>query len=95
MSRSGADQIAARIEGEEDEEQEGEAPERGAAVAEEGQRDADDRGQTEHHADVDEDMEEEDAEHTVTVDAAETVGLPLRQVDETQDERQEEQQHAG
>ena len=95
MSRSGADQIAARVEGKEDEEQERKAPERGAAVAEEGQRDADDGRQPQHHADIDEDVEEEDAEHTVAVDAPEAVGLSLGQMDEPQDEGQEEQQHAG
>ena len=38
------DEIAAGVEAEEDEKQDGEAPQRGTAVAEEGQRDADDGG---------------------------------------------------
>lgn len=87
--------MAAGVDAEEDEEEEGEAPERRAAVGEEGQGDADDGGQAEHHADVDEDMEEEDGEDAVAIDAAEGGGLALRQVDEAEDEGEEEQQDAG
>ncbi len=80
---------------EENEEQDGETPERRAAIAEEGQGDADDGGQAEYHPDVDEDVEEEDAQHAVPIDAAKRVWLSLGQMQEAEDEREEEQQHDG
>ena len=87
--------MAAGVDAEEDEQQEGEAPEGGTAVGEEGQGDADDGGEAEHHADIDEDMEEEDRKDTIAVDAAEGAGLALGDVDEAQDEGEEQQQHTG
>ena len=40
-------------------------------------------------------MEEEDAEHAIAIDATEAIGLTLSQMDETEYQRQEEQQHTG
>ena len=65
------------VDANEDEQQDGEAPQRGAAVAEEREGDADDRRQTEHHADVDEQVEQEDAYQRIAVDTPEAVGLPF------------------
>ena len=87
--------IATCIHAEEDEEQDGEAPERGTAVTEEGQRNADDRGETQHHADIDEDVEEEDAHDGIAVDAPKGVGLAFGKVDEAQDESQEQTENDG
>lgn len=50
-------QIAACIDPQEDEQQDGESPQRRAAITEERQRDADYRRETKHHAYVDEHME--------------------------------------
>lgn len=74
-------QFPAGVEAEEDAQQDGETPERTAAIAEEGQGDADDRRQTQHHAHVDEDVEKEDAQHTVAIDAAELKRLSFSQMD--------------
>ena len=71
---------SSHINAQEDEEQEGEAPEGGAAVAEEGEWYADDGHEAKYHADVDEDVEEEDGEDTVAIDASEGVGLSLGHV---------------
>lgn len=60
-------QIPARIYPEEDEQQYREAPKRRAAVREERQRDADDRRQSQDHPDIDEQVEEEYAQHAVAV----------------------------
>lgn len=85
-------EIAASINAEEDEEQQCEAPKRRAAVAEEGQWNTDDRREAQHHAHIDEHMEEEDAQHTVAIDTSELERLSLGKVDETEYQRQEEQQ---
>ena len=53
--------MAACIDAQEDEKQEGEAPKGGTTVGKERQGDADDGREAQHHAYVDEDMEEEDA----------------------------------
>ena len=78
----GTYQIAAGIDTQEDEKKEGEAPERGTTIAEERQRDTNDGRQAEHHADIDKDVEEEDAQNTVAVDTPEGVRLAFRQVNE-------------
>ena len=78
--------IASGIHTEENEEQQREAPKRTAAIAEEGQRNANYGGQSQHHADIDEEMKEEDAQYAVSIDAAKGVGLSLCQIDEPQDE---------
>ena len=87
--------LVAGVDAQKDEEQQGEAPKGGAAVAEEGQRNAYDGHDAHYHAHVDEQMEEEDAQHAVAVDAAEAGELPLAQPHEAQDEREEEEQHSG
>lgn len=46
--------VAFGVHAQEDEQQNGESPERTATVGKEGQRDADDGRQAQHHADVDE-----------------------------------------
>ena len=47
------------IKSQQDEEQKREAPQRGAAIAEEGERYADHRAQSDHHTDVDAEVEAE------------------------------------
>ena len=54
-----AHEIAPGIDAQEDEEQEGETPERRATIAEERQGYADDGREPQHHAHIDEDMEQE------------------------------------
>ena len=88
-------EVAPGVDAEEDEEQQRESPKRGATVAEEGERDADDRCEAQHHSHIDEHMEEEDAQHAIAVDAPEAEGLSLGQLDEPQYQGKEEQQHAG
>ena len=73
------------VDAEEDEKEDGEAPERRAAVAEKGQGDADHGGESEHHADVDDEVKEDDGGYTVTVDAPEKGVLSLGQRDESHD----------
>ena len=84
-----------RIYSQKDEKQDGEAPQGGAAVTEEGQRNSDDGSETQDHADVDEDMEEQDAQYTISIYARVGVRLPFGKVNEAQDEREEEQEHGG
>lgn len=74
--------IAAGIDAQEDEEQDGEAPQRGASVAEEGQGNADDGRQTQHHTHIDEDMEEEHRQDTIAIHTPERIGLSFSQMDE-------------
>ena len=82
------------IHAEEDGNHDGEAPEGAAAVAKEGQGNADDRGEPEHHADVDEQVQGEDADDGVAVDARKAVGtLPLGKYEQAQDEGTEEEEH--
>ena len=92
---SGSDQVASGIDAQENEQQEREAPEVGATVGEEGQGDADDGCEAEHHSYVDEHMEEEHAGHAVAVDSPEFIRLSLGKVDEPQDKHQEQDEHAG
>ena len=40
-------------------------------------------------------MEEENAQHTITVDAPRLGGLPLCHLDESENEGEEKQQHSG
>ena len=81
--------VAPGIDAQEDEQQDGEPPQRRTAVTEERQRDAYDRHQAQHHADVDQKMKEQDAQHRVTVDTPEGRRLPFGQMQQPQDERQE------
>ena len=85
----GAREVTAGIYSQEDEQENRETPQRRATVAEEGQGDADDRCQTQHHAHIDKHMEEEDTEYRIAIHASETVGLPFRQMNQAQDERKE------
>ncbi len=83
---------AACVDAQEDEEEEGEAPEGGTAIAEKGQGDADDGHEAQDHADVDDDMEEEDGEDAVAVDATEGGGLSFGHMDDAQQKGQEEEE---
>ena len=67
-----------QIEPDEDEEHGGEAPEGGAAVAEEGERDSYDRNKTYCHAYVYEKVHEETTGYAVAVYADKRVPLALR-----------------
>lgn len=79
-------QIAACIDPQEDEQQDGESPQRRAAITEERQRDADYWRETKHHAHVDEHMEKEHAKHTIAVNAPEGKRLSLSKMYEPKDE---------
>ena len=83
------------VNAEEDEEENGEPPQRGAAVAEERQGDAYHGGKPEDHADVYEDMEEENAQDAIAIDLAELERLALGDMDKTKDEGKEEKEHAS
>lgn len=89
---STSDKISACINTQEDEKEDGESPKRGTSVAEEGQGDADDRGQSEHHAYVDEYMEEEDAGHAIAIDTSKLEWLSFRNLHQTGNEGEEKQQ---
>ena len=82
--------VAADVNAQHDEKQDGEAPQRGAAVAEEGQGNADYRSESQDHAHIDEDVEQEDTHHAIAIHTAEDIGLPLGQMDEAQNEAQKQ-----
>ena len=82
----GASAFASGVDAQEDEKQERETPKRRAAVGKERQRDADDGGDAQHHADVDEHVEEQDRKHRIAEHAPEGRRLPLGQGDEPPDE---------
>lgn len=85
--------VAGGIYPQENEEEDGEAPQGGTAVTEERQRDADDGGEPQYHTHVDEDVEQEDAHDAIPVDTPEAEGLALSQMYETENEDQKENQH--
>lgn len=68
---------AGGIDAEEDEEEYCEAPKRRAAVAEEGEGNADNGAEPNHHSYVDAEVENEVACHAIGVDAPERRWLPL------------------
>ena len=59
-------------------------------VTEERKRDTDDRRQTNHHADIDEEMEEEDGGYTIAIDTAEQGALSFRQHDQAYQKEEEQ-----
>ena len=69
----------------EDEQQDGKAPQRGATIAEERQGNTDHRRQSQHHTHVDKHMEKEDAQYRVAIYPSETVWLSFSQVYQSQD----------
>ena len=81
------------VEGDEDEQHHRECPERRAAVADERQRDADDRHKADGHADVDEQMHEEAAGQTVAVDARKRFAAAFGVAGDADDEEDVEQYH--
>lgn len=60
-----------------DEEEDGESQERRASIAEKGQWYANDRHQTDDHAHIDKDMEEEYGHDRIAIETGETRRLPL------------------
>ena len=66
-----------RVQFDEGEQQEGEGHERGAPVAEEGQGNANDRGQPDGHAYVDGKVEEQDGHYAIAVGPGELRALPV------------------
>ena len=67
----GAVIAAVCVDAQQDEQQDGESPQRGAAVTEEGQGDAYDGTQADYHTDVDGKVEDEVGRDTVGIDARE------------------------
>ena len=84
---------AGGVDAQEDKEQDGEAPQRRAAIAKEWQRDTNNGTQAYNHAYVDEEVEEYNSQHTIGVDATEGAWLPLGYDHEPQDECGKENQH--
>ena len=82
-----------RIDTDEDKQQQGEAPQRGAAVADERQRDADDRNESDGHADVDDEVEEQHRCHPIAIHAHKGALVPLGQHDDAEDERKEKREN--
>ena len=62
--------MPARVNTQENKQQDGEAPQRRATIAEEWQWNTNNRCQAQHHADIDKYMKQEDAEHTIAIDAS-------------------------
>lgn len=79
----------------EDEQKQRKSPQRAASVAEERQRDTNHRRHSEHHTDVYEYVEKEDAHHAVAIDSCKTELLSFCKFYKSQYQRQEEQQHDG
>ena len=86
--------ISFRIHTEENEEQQSESPQRGTAIGEEGERNTDDRSQAQHHSHIDEQVEKEDAEHTIPIDSSHRVRLSFSKCDESPNEEQIDNEHA-
>ena len=82
------------VDAEQDEEQDGEPPQRGAAVTEEWQRDADHRAQAYDHADVDAEVEYQIRSHTIGVDTPECGVLALGYLYDAEYHGQEQELHA-
>lgn len=82
--------FAGGVEAEEDEEEDGESPEGGASVAEEGQGDAYDGAKADYHADVNTEVEDEVGCDAVGVHAGECAGLSLGDGNHPQNQRDEE-----
>lgn len=65
-----------------DEKEQGESQQRRAAIAEEGQRDSDDRHKAQHHADVYKDMEKQYGGYTIAIETRQLRPLSLGHSDE-------------
>ena len=76
-----------RIQPDENKEQYGEREQGRAAIAEEGQGNADDRRQPDGHADVDHEMEKDDGRQPVAIDARVHRALPLGSKEDAQEQR--------
>ena len=75
---------SAGIDAQEDKQQNGEAPQGGATVAEKRKGNTNDGHQPQHHAYINGEMKEEETRHAVTVDAPEDGGLALGNVQKPQ-----------
>ena len=89
----GAVVAAVGVDAQQDEQQDGEAPQRRAAIAEERQRDADDGAQADNHADVDGEVEDEVGGDAVGIHAGKGRVVALGQRDDAQNQCQEQHQH--
>ena len=76
--------VPSSVDSEENEEQNGEAPKRGTSIAEEGQGNSYDWCQPQYHSDIDEDVEEEDAQHTITIYPTKRIWLPFSKMHKSQ-----------
>lgn len=89
----GVDFTAGCVEAQQDEEQEGESPQRGASVAEKGQRYPYDRAQSYHHAHIYDYVENQERGYAVSIDTRKHCGLTLGYGYDPQDERKEDEQY--
>ena len=83
------------IDAQQDEKEKGESPQRGAAVAEEGEWDTDDWTQTYNHTYIDSDMEYEIAGYAISIDSSEHSRLALGYGYDTENKYHEKHQHEG
>ena len=67
--------MPARVNTQENKQQDGEAPQRRATIAEERQGDTNHRGQSQHHSHIDKYVEQEDTQHRLAIHPSETVRL--------------------
>ena len=74
------------INAQEDKQQDGESPKRRTAITEERQGDTDDGSETNNHPYVDKDMEEQYAQHTITIDTSIGVSLAFGKIEQSQNE---------
>ena len=82
--------VSCGINAEKDKKENGEAPQRRTTITEKRQGDANDWSQSQHHSNIDENVEKKDAHHTIAVDSSECIGLPFSQMDEAEDESQKQ-----
>ena len=85
--------LAPGVNAQEDEEQDGESPQRRTAIAEERQRNADNRRQAQHHTYINEQVEQEDAKNGIAINTAKGRRLTLGHRNKAQYQGQEKQQH--
>ena len=84
-----------RINSDKDKQQKRESPQRGTAITDERQRDANDWYQSDGHADVDDQMEEQHRGHSVAIHPHKGALVPLRQLYDADDQGEEESENGN